>query len=870
VETSRRPRRTREPERGWKAVIPRPLRRGVVIFVIILIVEYLVVPELVGASKNLHLLGRINVLWVIAGVVLEGVSLFCYALLTRALLPSRGPGLFTLFRIDLAAAAVAHVIPAGTVGSAGIGYRLFTAEGISGTDAGVMMATKGLGSTVVLNALLWISLVVSIPLAGFRPIYLTVAIIGAVGLAAVAALALAVTRGERHARRLAYAAGEKIPGLTGERLENVIIQAAASLFALGRDRVVLRRTITWASLNWILDAASLWCFVAAFGAFANPFELFAAYGIANVAGVLPVTPAGLGVIDSVAPLLLVSFGMTRSVATLGVLGWRLVNFWLPIPAGALAYLSLKMPRGGGLAGIRKTLSDMVAGGSSLEDAAGAEGPRAWNAGLAVGNDEAMNGEPAGPAGDAGAGRPAGMARQRPGSMAQPAGLARQRSEGTAQQHPGGMASVSRGSPAAGAQPPPGADPVATAPGAGRPGGEPSPPASQPAGEPQAPPDGERAPAVTPRAEHGGSGPVQEAVQAAARVAERTGGLGEPGRPVDRRSPFFIGMAAAAGVAVTFGLVELVIRARAVLVIIGLAAFIAVGLDPVVAWLARRGVPRWVAVIAVVLAVLGVAAGFLAAAIPPLAKEATMLAHQLPHYLHALRNPHSQLGRLNARYRIEQRLTSLLTSRGGALVGGVLGAGELVLSTATAMLAVAVLSIYFLAGLPRIKLFAYRLVPHSRRPRTILITDEIMARVGGYVLGNVLTSVIAGVGTFAWMVGWGIPYPVLLGLFVALADLVPVIGSTVGGAIVTLVALTVSLPVAIATLGFYIAYRLAEDYLIVPRVMGHTVQVPAIVSLVAVLIGGALMGIIGALVAIPVAAALRLLLHEVTFPRLDRS
>ena len=111
---------------------------------------------------------------------------------------------------------------------------------------------------------------------------------------------------------------------------------------------------------------------------------------------------------------------------------------------------------------------------------------------------------------------------------------------------------------------------------------------------------------------------------------------------------------------------------------------------------------------------------------------------------------------------------------------------------------------------------------------------------------------------------------MLGMFVALADLVPVIGSTIGGIVVSLVALTVSLPVALATAGFYVAYRLAEDYLLVPRVIGHTVRISAVVSIVAVLIGGALMGIIGALVAIPVAAVLRLLMDEIVFPRLDRS
>jgi uncharacterized protein (TIRG00374 family) len=269
------------------------------------------------------------------------------------------PGLSRLFRIDLAAAAIAHVIPAGTLGSAGIGYRLFTAEGIKGNDAAVMMATKGLGSTVVLNVLLWLSLVVSIPLAGFHLIYVTVAIIGAVILLAVGALVFGITHEVGRAARILRAIGDRIPGLTGDRLEQALREAAASLSALARDRRTMFWSLTWASLNWLLDAASLWCFVAAFGRFVNPVELFAAYGIANVAGALPVTPAGLGVIDSVAPLLLVSFGVTRGVATLGVLGWRLVNFWLPIPAGAAAYISLKVPRGAGLKAMRAAVSTMM-------------------------------------------------------------------------------------------------------------------------------------------------------------------------------------------------------------------------------------------------------------------------------------------------------------------------------------------------------------------------------------------------------------------------------------------------------------------------------------------------------------------------------
>jgi predicted PurR-regulated permease PerM len=365
-------------------------------------------------------------------------------------------------------------------------------------------------------------------------------------------------------------------------------------------------------------------------------------------------------------------------------------------------------------------------------------------------------------------------------------------------------------------------------------------------------------------------PMQEALQSAAAVADETGGLGTPGRPMNRRSPFFVGMTAAAGVAVTYGVVELVAKARSVLFLLGLAFFLAAGLDPVVNWLTRHRVPRWAAVVAVLVGVAGLIAAFLAAAIPPLATQTADLVKQIPHYAHTLQNHNSELGRLNARFHMQQHLTKLITSRGSDLLGGVLGAGKLVLSAASSLVLVSVTTVYFLAGLPGIKLFAYRLVPHSRRPRVILIGDEILAKVGGYVLGNVITSVIAGLGTFLWMLAFGIPYPVLLGLFVAILDLVPVVGSTIGGVVVTLVALTVSLPVAIATLCFYVAYRLAEDYLIVPRIIGRTVQVPAVVSLVAVLLGAVLLGILGALIAIPAAAAIRLLLDEIAFRRLDNS
>jgi len=360
--------------RPWLSLLAKPARRGALIFILLLVIEYLVVPELVGASKNLYLLGRVSAWWVAAGAVLEGVSLFCYAVLTRVLLPpGPKPSLSRLFRIDLSAAAVAHVIPAGTLGTAALGFRLFTNEGISGNDATVMMAAKGIGSTVVLNVLLWLSLVISIPLAGFQPIYATVAIIGTIVLAGVGLLVFGITRGAGFASRVLRVAGEKIPFLSGERVERAVLDAAASFSLLARDRRVMAWSLLWASLNWLLDAASLWCFVAAFGHLTNPIELFAAYGIANVAGALPVTPGGLGVVDSIAPLLLVGFGTPSGVATLGVLGWRVVNFWLPIPTGALAYVSLKVKPHAGLSAMRSALSGLLPNGKPPDDPAGPDG-----------------------------------------------------------------------------------------------------------------------------------------------------------------------------------------------------------------------------------------------------------------------------------------------------------------------------------------------------------------------------------------------------------------------------------------------------------------------------------------------------------------
>lgn len=355
------------PRPARRTRFPRPLRHGIVLFVIALVVEYLVVPELVGASKHLSLLSRLNVGWLVAGVAFEAASLFSYTLLTKVLLPPDAPGLWTLQRIDLAGNAISHVVPGGSAASAGLGYRLITSYGVEGRAAAFAMATQGMGSAVVLNVLLWCALVVSIPLAGFHPIYVVVALVGMIAILVIGAIVLAFTRGEESAARVVRAIGARVPYVGANRLERLVRHLAASLRELAGRPDLLRKAILWATLNWLLDAASLWAFVAALGRVVDPVELFAAYGIANVLAVIPITPGGLGIIDSVAPVLLVSSGVTRSLATLAVIGWRLVNFWLPIPLGTAAYISLRVPRGAGFQARRAALHEMAVEATPSEE-----------------------------------------------------------------------------------------------------------------------------------------------------------------------------------------------------------------------------------------------------------------------------------------------------------------------------------------------------------------------------------------------------------------------------------------------------------------------------------------------------------------------
>ncbi|MCC3772521.1 AI-2E family transporter [Streptomyces sp. UNOC14_S4] len=333
--------------------------------------------------------------------------------------------------------------------------------------------------------------------------------------------------------------------------------------------------------------------------------------------------------------------------------------------------------------------------------------------------------------------------------------------------------------------------------------------------------------------------------------------------------FAAGFGAGLGLTLAYLAVQTVLRISGVLTLLLLALFVAISLEPVVAWLARRRMGRGWAVTVVILVSLALLAGFLALVIPPVSDEISALVAAVPKWLEQLHDHHSTLGRLEDRFHLVSKVRQQLGSGlGSTLVGGLLGAGHLVISAVVGTGLVVVLTVYFMVGMEQLKHFCYRFVPRARRDGVIVLTEETLVRVGRYMLGNAVTSAIAGLATFAWCAVLDVPYAAALGVLVALLDMVPVVGSTIGGVVVSLVALAVSFPVALGTAGFYTAFRLAEDYLIMPKAMRFAVDVHPLVTVVAVVIGGALLGIVGALIAIPVAVAINIVLEETVFPRID--
>ena len=333
----------------------------------------------------------------------------------------------------------------------------------------------------------------------------------------------------------------------------------------------------------------------------------------------------------------------------------------------------------------------------------------------------------------------------------------------------------------------------------------------------------------------------------------------------------IGFLGALGVFLAWFLTQAILNARSVLVLIVISLFLAIGLNPTVEWLTGHGLRRGLAIGIVFFAVIGAFVGFAFAVVPPVVEQSNAFVKELPNYLDDLRrNP--TVRQFDEDYGVIERAQKYVTSGelGQRAFGGLLGVGRVVINAVFGALTILIMTLYFLAALPSMKRQAYRLVPASRRERVTLLGDEVLARTGQFVSGALTVAFIAAFASYMFLRIVDMPYAIALAVFVGMLDLIPLVGATIAAVVVSLLGFTQSVGVGIACIIFYVAYQQFENYVVYPHVMRRAVDVPAPVTVVAVLLGGALLGIVGALIAIPVAAAVLLVVRQVAIPRMDQT
>jgi predicted PurR-regulated permease PerM len=347
--------------------------------------------------------------------------------------------------------------------------------------------------------------------------------------------------------------------------------------------------------------------------------------------------------------------------------------------------------------------------------------------------------------------------------------------------------------------------------------------------------------------------------------------GTAGSPLNRQSPFYVGFVGALGVFVAYGLYRLLGQLTQVITLLVVAFFLTLTLNPLVEALAKRGMRRSLSVAVVFTGLVAVftALGFLV--VPPVAQQSGLLADNAPRYLeNLLNNPLIQ--NVDSQYqvlgRFQTEVQKLVTDSSfvSGVFGGVLGASKALAEGFFAVFTVLVLTLYFLASLPRVKNAAYGLVPLSRRPRFMSLSEEIMRRVGSYAIGQVAVATINAVCSYIMMSIVGIPYAAVLAVVVGVLGLIPMVGASLGAAVVCLVALFDEPRKAVIALVYYVVYQQIENYVVAPRIMQRTIAVPGAITVIAALVGATLAGVLGALLAIPVAAGLLLIYEEVVLPR----
>lgn len=306
-------------------------------------VLYFIVLSIPGLRRAASELSKVSPPLLVVGLLLELLALFSYSLLTKACLGAVGDHVssWRLFRIQMSTKALSSLMPGGTAAGSALGYRLLVLSGVPGPDAGFAIATSGLGSAVMLNVVLWVGLVISIPLRGVNALYGYAALVGVILMAVAAFIVFGLMDGQGRAERALRWGARKVH-LDEDRTGEAVRHISSRLGDLASDRALLKRVMGWALANWLLDAAALWVFLRAFGGSVPIDGLIVAFGLANVLAVIPITPGGLGTVEAILIGSLVGFGLPRATAAVGVVSYRLAQFWFPILLGGVMYVSLRV------------------------------------------------------------------------------------------------------------------------------------------------------------------------------------------------------------------------------------------------------------------------------------------------------------------------------------------------------------------------------------------------------------------------------------------------------------------------------------------------------------------------------------------------
>jgi predicted PurR-regulated permease PerM len=317
------------------------------------------------------------------------------------------------------------------------------------------------------------------------------------------------------------------------------------------------------------------------------------------------------------------------------------------------------------------------------------------------------------------------------------------------------------------------------------------------------------------------------------------------------------MRVTAAVLLVVALARILLAIGDVLVLVLVSIILAFGFQPAVGWLTRRGLSRgWAVTVGLVLG--GVVVGaFLALVLPDVIRQLAALVEIAPEYLQRAMRESPLLADLNERFDLQ----SAFEEAGTELPGTVLGFAGSLTALVFNSLTVLILTIYFTVNLPNMRDAVATLLGRRERADFQQIFEESVERVGGYVLGNLAVSAVAGVVSFVALAVIGVPFAAALAFFVALTDLVPTVGAIIGAAVASVVAAFVGIPELIATAVFFVVYQQVENYVIQPAVMRRAVDMAAPVVILAVLIGGTLLGVIGALLAIPTAAIIKVSFRE---------